>query len=529
MAAASDITIVDADQIAEVAFDEAENSLNTELVRAAKIIRLWDFIPSIDGEYNQTVKNIDTKSTKMGGTALVKLYLTLATASDTCLTSSIRAKIAKYLSVYADQRTTVFPSDGELNQLTTAYNERAAEIRTVLESDLEARQQLAAGAAQAAQANAALQQTTLPVASEQQQADLLAASQQQQNGTPAEQRQRSNTPQNGVTDPNLLAVPLTATTSTVRVNSRRNTNQERDRQRNVLNRTLDLSDNLRDSNHSPIPVDVVTSAQEAVRQKIEKDTDLLQMLSTYTVVERQRLTQLMQSYTSQLTYAHDTESAATAEEEIQEIVNNIDYPELQPVIRVDGSALNPRESRRSDLTQTNRRSDVSQRLQNAASVRRNNIRTAATVPIDEDPRPTHDGLPLAIAQDPELREEVDQLKLQMASNMNYIANFATEQARTALAGTRSGPNRLSIDFPAMVPTGVKASPAAPVSATPTVMTHQTKDAAIRRQINKNMHENYLSQPLLPSYGLPTLEHTLNVTGAQVHGDATVTFPPKEDA
>ncbi|MCP4059418.1 MAG: hypothetical protein GY738_19380, partial [Pseudoalteromonas sp.] len=61
------------------------------------------------------------------------------------------------------------------------------------------------------------------------------------------------------------------------------------------------------------------------------------------------------------------------------------------------------------------------------------------------------------------------------------------------------------------------------------MTQQSKDAALRRQITKNMQDGYLMQPLMPNYGIPNLGQTLNATGGHIHTDATVTFPKSIDA
>ncbi len=122
MAHANDETLAFTDQQTEQLFDEAANTANEDLARATNRLRNLDFIPSADGEFNQRIRDIDAEATKCGGTELLKRYFRPQTAAESCITSSIRAKFAKYLPAYAEMRRAVFPIEDEWINLVAEYN-----------------------------------------------------------------------------------------------------------------------------------------------------------------------------------------------------------------------------------------------------------------------------------------------------------------------------------------------------------------------------------------------------------------------
>ncbi len=63
MAVSVDREIEQLDHEIEAAFDEAEQSLNVDLARAAWRIRSLDWIPSNEGEENALFQEIDAKAT----------------------------------------------------------------------------------------------------------------------------------------------------------------------------------------------------------------------------------------------------------------------------------------------------------------------------------------------------------------------------------------------------------------------------------------------------------------------------------
>ncbi|MCP4064710.1 MAG: hypothetical protein GY740_15875, partial [Gammaproteobacteria bacterium] len=341
MAYANDETLAYTDQQTEQLFDEAANTANEDLARATMRLRNLDFIPSADGEFNQRIRDIDAEATKCGGVALLKKYFQPQTATESCITSSIRAKLAKYLPAYAAARRAIFPTEDEWIHLVAEYNTRTHETRTYLETELRDRQ-LAARA----------QEETDRQRIADGNADVVDERQDEESSeTPySETRQ----------DP--LAIDDEAAESARRD---RLAAQQQDNRRVEANRTLETTILMR-NNNTPTPPEP-SSIEATTRRlvgKMERDTNLLSILAKLPIVDRKRLTQLMQSYTPLLGHAHDEESGAAVGEEINNIVRNITYPELS-TLQEEENALPGQPTDGRPLTSTSRSSGSIAPTQNA--------------------------------------------------------------------------------------------------------------------------------------------------------------------
>ncbi|MCP4066016.1 MAG: hypothetical protein GY740_22600, partial [Gammaproteobacteria bacterium] len=124
----------------------------------------------------------------------------------------------------------------------------------------------------------------------------------------------------------------------------------------------------------------------------------------------------MESYNTQLVYAHDPATTAEAEEYIQDVVNNLEYDDEN----AEGVDVPDAETHTTPTTTAHppiglippivNRYDRNTKL--AEQMRRNNRALAQCIGFQENRRPTKDGLPLLAAQDPALRDEVDELRMQ---------------------------------------------------------------------------------------------------------------------
>ncbi|MCP4061888.1 MAG: hypothetical protein GY740_01145, partial [Gammaproteobacteria bacterium] len=402
----------------EKLFDELEKHHNTELVRLVQAVRHWDFVPSEEGVWNETIRQLDEKETTSGGTDVVKRFLKPETAASSFITTKIRTKIANYLERFAEMPRAFFPPGTTLSALGDEYRKRANDIRVVLTEEATTRAALAEGTPNDGQATGAAdtEETTLFDDAGNPIVDAATAAQQEQRLAMIQQ-QRDD--QDRVKRSQTLAVPRARMEGT-----------------------------------SPLlPTGRGRGKPAKMLEKMAIDAVLLGFLAERPPEERYRLGQLMNSYNSQIVHVHDARTAAAAEEEINEIIDNIDYDdddEVETPVTSDAqqAPLSAIEARAFETADPQAGAAARAR---AAAVRRNNERVVKKVAFGGNPRPTKDGLPTFATQDPELREEVDQIRNEMTINNAYMQNFRAEVGRTATAQMRDGPYSLSSAYQGPTP------------------------------------------------------------------------------